>query len=125
MLIVQQTVDPAQTTGLAQYKKHAELFGPAEVFETAQENLGPRQLAQLAGYLRGLPPFKVRDSHGRLVVDRDWSTFTISRKRRDRLVVSLIEAGEPDRFIADKLAIGRQTVARIRGASTRKWAQNP
>jgi hypothetical protein len=120
----QQAVEKGPPT-LAAYKRHAELFGPAEVLETAEEHLFPRHLAQLASYLRDLRPHRVRDSHGRLVIDRDWSQFRMSRKTRDHLIVSLIESGEPDRFIADKLGVGRGKVAQIRGGIDPKTGPNP
>lgn len=107
-------VPRSQTATLRQYRRHAELYGPAEVLESAEGDLSPRQLGRLVGFMRELPPYRVRDGRGRMVVDPDWSVLHISRKHRDRLIEAMITAGEPDGWIAEKLGVGRGTVARIR-----------
>jgi hypothetical protein len=114
---------------LEAYKRHARRFGPCMVFETAREDRGMtiRQLAQLVGYLRGLPPYRVLDAKGRLVQDGDWSTFRLSRDARDTLIGKLIEAGEPAGFIVQKLGVSSATVQRVRdeGGDDPKTASKP
>jgi len=102
------------TSTLARYKRHAELFGPEQVFETARTELGPRDLAHLAGFMRDLPPWRVRDGKGRLVEQDGWSRFRLCCHDRDWLIAELIADGEPDGFIANKLGVSRETLVRIR-----------
>ena len=116
---------PSRTLG--RYKRHAESFGPHMVFETARDdpNVSVRQLAQLAGFLRDLPVWRVCDARGRLVQDGNWSRFRLAREQRDRLIRELVQAGEPNGFITSKLRVTNDTVRRIREGDNPETGQNP
>jgi hypothetical protein len=104
---------PVRAT-LAQYKRHAAKFGPAEVLEVARGDLSPRQLVSLLQYVEGLDPWLVLDGRGRLVEHPTWSRPIVGRAWRRSLALDLIDLGEADGFIAGALGMDRRTVAGLR-----------
>ena len=74
--------------------RHAELYGTAEVFETAEAaGLGAEELGSLA---RRLPN-----------IDKRWK---LTRAQADNLAVRLIRAGMPDKDILRTCSISRPTL---------------